>query len=105
MYAGSHLETSPQKLPNRTGTKIYANNLETWSKTDSSDASYEALMPAVCSISIKVPNDPLVTASEVWDFVLRTVATLAANSTSGHAYDWLNRLLNGSTNPTLTINT
>jgi hypothetical protein len=105
IYAGTHLENSPQKLPNKTGTKIYLGNLETWSKTDTADVTYEALMPSKGGFVLTVPNDQLVTADVVMEFVLRTVAMLTSNSTSGHLYDWLARLLNGSTNPTLTINT
>lgn len=105
VYQGSNLATSPQRLPNKTGTKIYLNNTEVWSKLSSDDPSYEALMPVVGSIMLKVPNDPLVTPAVVLDFLLRTVATLLAGGTGVLPEEWLARLLIGSTNPTLSINT
>lgn len=103
VYQNTDLAGSPQKLPNRTGTKVYLNNTEVWSKLSSDDATYEALMPAVCSIMLKVPNDPTVTATIVGDFLLRTAAMFFAEGTDKYA--WIQRLLVGSTNPTLTINT
>lgn len=105
VYANTALANSPQKLPNKTGTKIYANVSETWSKTSSDDVSYEALLPASVGITIKVPNDPLVTPAVVWNFLLRAVGSLVADGTGVNPEDWLARLLVGATNPTLTINT
>lgn len=105
IYQGTNLANSPQKLPNKSGTKIYINNMETWSKLSSDDPSYEALMPSIGSIMLRVPNDPLVTPSVVLDFLIRTVANLLAGGTGASPEDWLARLLVGSTNPTLTINT
>lgn len=105
VYQGSSLANSPQKLPNKSGTKIYVNVSEVWSKLSSDDPSYEALLPVTGSVMLKVPNDSLVSAEEVYDFLLRVVSTLVAGGQGVDPEAWLERLLIGSTNPTLTVNT
>jgi hypothetical protein len=65
------------------GINLYFQNTETWDVTDSVDLTYNVKLPVSCSISITIPENALITASEVRALI---------NRTYGFTYDSTDRL-------------
>lgn len=56
------------------GVRMYIQKHETWDVTDSGDAGYNVKLPVSCSIAVDIPENSLVTASEVRSLINRTLA-------------------------------
>lgn len=90
VYNNTHLASSPQRAVNKTGTRVYVQNKETWSKTSTEDLNYEVLFPANASLQFIVPNDETITTEVVLALLDRTYAAARSRVT---------QLLIGITNP------
>lgn len=77
VYNNTDLQSSALKSLNKSGTAAYIQNIETWSKYDSTDPTVtEQLLPCSCSVNFKVPNDPAITTEMVIAFCDRSYAEL-----------------------------
>lgn len=70
-------------LPTKRGVEIYTQLVQNWSAIDSDNPENpEYILPVSCSISLKVPENSLISTSNVEDLLKRTLGALYAGNAS-----------------------
>jgi hypothetical protein len=93
IYLNSEIERVLQ-APSKQGLKVYRNLKQTWSYTDSEGVQPSYNKPVQGSISLSIPNDGVVTVTDVYQFLQDLVATFWWDGQLR-----LEKELRGSTNP------
>lgn len=93
IYLNSEIERVLQ-APSKQGLKVYHNLKQTWSYADSEGVQPSYNKPVQGSISLTMPNDGVVTVTDVYQFLQDLVATFWWDGQLR-----LEKELRGSTNP------
>lgn len=93
VYANTEIDSSAY-LSSKRGSDTIIEVREVWSKTESTDPSYERLFPVRCAITLTVPTDAIIDATSVKRLVARTVAGLATMGDNTYE-DGIDALLHG----------
>lgn len=75
VYKGAGIEPG-MYAPTRRGTQILSQVTETWTVTDSSDATYQVALPVGCHVIVRIPNNENITPAMVQTLVGRAVSGL-----------------------------
>lgn len=75
VYNGTSIET-PLIPPVRRGTSILVQVNDTWTVTDSDDPKYKVALPVSAHLVVKIPNQGIITASNVEYLIGRCLAGL-----------------------------
>lgn len=75
IYAGTDIDPSAF-LATRKGSDTIVEFREVWEETDSVDATYRALIPVRCAITLTLPVSASVTPGMVQDLITRTFSAL-----------------------------
>lgn len=83
----------------RRGTQVLCQLTDVYSVTDTSDASYLAMLPVECHLVIKVPNNDLITPEIAEQLVERMLGGLYETEATATQYTRLQALLRGALLP------
>lgn len=83
--------------PSRKGLSLLAQVTETWTVTDTTDATYQVALPVSAHLVLKVPNNEAVTPERIEQLIGRLISTLYDTGKSDNKR--LTALLRGSLAP------
>lgn len=83
--------------PSRKGLSLLAQVTETWTVTDTTDATYQVALPVSAHLVLKVPNNEAVTPERIEQLIGRLISTLYDTGKSDNKR--LTALLRGSLTP------
>lgn len=97
VYAGTNIN-APLQVPVRQGFLFLSSLRTTYGLTDSADASYEAALPIVTTLTVKAPNHVLITDSVIFNHIKRMLGALYEQGSSA-AISRVSNLMHGILSP------
>lgn len=90
--AGSKIPATMRGL-NNTGVKVLLQTNETWTVSDSADATFGYSLPVSAHLVLSIPNDSMITEDLVINLVDRTVGLLYEKGDDGEAVSRVSAIL------------
>lgn len=96
IYQNSGVERSLW-TPTVSGVRANVHIGQRWSLVDTTNADWNYVIPSFCDITLKIPNNPYISESDVATMLTRTISSLLYSDSFGTSR--IAKLLRGAMNP------